>query len=234
MRAAPDLAEFLSFAGRMPVILTSDGDIGQLHGWPGWDPLDGNPPVFRKAAGQPLLDRDSIKILNERTPMRLLREAALGDGVPPYAKRDFVLMAFTRALLLDDSDDGLNLAAALQASGADPGGYLNYYQSAATAEDRRFAGVVFILHHPEARPYLASGLGRDGRPGQIESYRDNWWCPVDVEVELDGRPAMLGYLDSPEARKDPDAQGRGAVFLTDEDRVAISERSVDAKVQLQF
>src|SRR5207244_47090 len=136
---------------RIPVMVTIDWNIGEVP------PLDRwyRPPA--PPEGKPLLDRDSVKILNERTPIRLLREAALSGSAPACHQRDFVLSAFTRALLLDDAGNGLPLAEKLRAMGADPQRYLDAYTRASDPDDRRFAGVFYILHHPEARPYLASG-----------------------------------------------------------------------------
>jgi hypothetical protein len=172
-----------------------------------------------RAEGQKLLDRDSIKILNERTPLRLLREAALGNSVPPYHRRDFVLSAFTRALLLDDAENGLPLAAGLRETGADKENYLAAYQSAPNVEERRFAGVFYLLHHPESRPYLASGIGRLGRVNTIDAYRDNWWCPVDMPAELNARTVMgAEYLYGRLRREDADSPAWSAEFLTADDR----------------
>jgi hypothetical protein len=213
MRTAPDLTGFLDFASRMPVLLTTDwdgGEVAMVHPWPG-SPLT-------RAAGQRLLDRDSIKTLNERAPMRVLRRAALSGAVPKYGERDFVLSAFTRALLLDDAGNGLPLASRLRDMGADPQNYLSAYKNAADPTSRRFAGVFYILHHPESRPYFSSGMGRDSRPGRIDDYRDNWWCPFDVAVELDARANWSQYSGTLPARQDPDSAAGSEAFLSEDDR----------------
>jgi hypothetical protein len=213
MRTAPDLAGFLNFASRLPVLLTTDWNQGEVPAANMWS----ESPMAR-AAGKALLDPASIKILNERTPMRLIRQAALSGAVPPYAERDFVLSAFTRALLLDDASNGLPLAAKLRAIGADPQDYLLEYKNAKDPPARRFAGIFYVLHHPESRPYLSSGLGRMGRPGRIDDYRDNWWCPFDIAVELDARTNWSEFGGGLPPRQDPDSPAWSEAFLTAADR----------------
>jgi hypothetical protein len=56
-----------------------------------------------------------------------------------------------------------------------------------TDEGRRFAAAVLLLHRPDARPYFASGISRQTLPNKIDNYRDNWWCPMDIQIELDSR-----------------------------------------------
>lgn len=218
MRAAPDMTGFLRFAARKPVMLTTDWNIGEVPPFPSPDDDAWERALFARAIGKQLLDRDSIKILNERTPIRLLRQAALSGDVPPYAGRDFVLSVFTRALLLDDKENGLPLAAKLKAIGADKEDYLATYEQAENEDDRRFAGIFYILHHPESRPYLSSAIGRMGRPNQIDDYRDNWWCPVDIVVELDARTNWSYYSGLLPKRENPESAAWSAAFVTDADR----------------
>ncbi|MBS1855240.1 MAG: hypothetical protein JST11_07730 [Acidobacteria bacterium] len=211
MRAAPDLAGFLSFAARPPVMLTSTWNQGET-------PDRGDADPVPSARGQLLFDRDSIKILNERTPLRVLREAALSGNVPRYSERDFVLSAFTRALLLDDFENGRPLSERLTALGADRERYLEVYRAAADSLERRFAGIFYVLHHPESRPYFASGMGRWGNPGRIDNYRDNWWCPVDLAVDLDARTNLSDWRQDLPPRASADAPAWSAAFLSDADR----------------
>jgi hypothetical protein len=215
MRAAPDLTDFLRFAARAPVLLTDDSNEGETPPYPSQDdPWERK--LFAGAMGKLLLDRDSVKILNERTPMRLLRQAALSGDVPEYAQRDVLVAAFTRALLLDDDEDGLRLAARLREVGGDRENYLSAYEKTGESGDRRFAGIFYVLHHPESRPYLASGIGRTTLAGRIDDFRDNWWCPVDIAVELDARTNIPWRSGPP--RDNPDASAWSTALLTEEDR----------------
>jgi len=207
MRTAPTLTDFLTFAARTPVMLTTDWNVGQV-------PDEGE----RQKPSHDLLYRDSTKILNDRAPTRVLREAALKGAFAPSVQYDFVLTAFTRALLLDDTANGLPLAEKLTEIGADKESLLAAYRDAKDPSDRRFAGVFYVLHHPEARPYLASGLGRETPPERLDDYRDNWWCPVDVTVDLDARTNWSEYGGELLRRQNPDLPSWSATFLTTADR----------------
>jgi hypothetical protein len=209
MRSSAGLDEFLTFARRMPVMVTTDWNVGEI---PGKYEEEAGP--LHQFAGRMMFDRDSIAVLNDITPMRLLREAALSGQAQLNLECDFVLSAFTRALILDDAENGLPLAAKLVESGADPQHYLDAYRNAPDETQRRFAGIFYVLHHPEARPYLASGVGRTDRPGRIGNFRDNWWCPVNIKVALDARNnwSEFGGQLPPRERPDPPP------FLTQADR----------------
>jgi hypothetical protein len=87
------------------------------------------------------------------------------------------MTAFTRAVLLDL--DAAPLAKALGAADAKLAPRVEPYLSAKNAEDRRFAAVMLLLRAPEAHPLLGAGISRDGKPGQLDSFRDNWWCPLE-------------------------------------------------------
>lgn len=213
MMASPTLAEFFQFAARRPVRIVDHFDSGEV--WPWKEPLPLGP-----VQGKDLFDRDSIKVLNERTPLRVLTEAALGKAMPPYHERDFVLVAYTRAVLLNDAQRGIPLAARLRELGADQQNHLAAYETAKDEQEREFAGVFYLLHHNEARTYLASGLGRMERPGDIAASGDNWWCPIDMEVELDSRvnlPRQTGTWEY-QRREDPDGSAWRASFLSEADR----------------
>ena len=198
MRAAPDVEDFLRFALRPPVMITWTMNEGEV-------PVDWPEPKGY-SLGDLRFDRDSVKILNERTPLRLLAGAALGDNLPVSVRRDFVLTTFTRAVLLDDRETAARLAGRLGEvapelqEGAKPA------CRQGVANDREFTAAFLLLHTPEARPYYASGVGRQAKPGKIENYRDNWWCPVSVKWDLDA----LANVDLPLVGHEPPYRfGRG-------------------------
>jgi hypothetical protein len=194
MLASPDFHDFVAFALRKPVLITTTDDEGQF---PSPDEVRSSRERFRSHENR--LDSDSAWILNYETPFRLLEQAALGAEVPADLHRELLLTAFTRGLMLNR--DLTEIAKALAAAPV---------LEAASDADRRFAAAFLILHHPEARPYLASGIPRQTPPGKIDNYRDNWWCAMDLEIELDS-PANLDALflyppamTAPENRKTPE------------------------------
>jgi hypothetical protein len=181
MRTAPTLTDFLSYALREPVLRTVDaaynaGEVPVKNEWTS----EFMRAYWSRTEGKPLLDRDAVITLNEQLPLAMLAQAALSDNLPKYVERDVVIAAFTRALLLENPEHGVKLAAKLAAVGADQQSYLPAYRDARDPVERRFAGIFYLLHHPESRPYVVSGFSRLGRPGSIDPYRDNWWCPVDA------------------------------------------------------
>ena len=110
------------------------------------------------------------------------------------------------------------LAEKLQQIGADHQHFLESYKAAKGEGNRRFAGIFYLLHHPESRPYLASGMGRMGKAEELDDYRDNWWCPVDIGVELDARTNTSTYAGPLPPRGDTQSPQWSAAFLSEEDR----------------
>jgi hypothetical protein len=179
MLAAPDLGEFLQLAVRRPVMVTFDTNIGEEPNY------FVDPQYSKEAAGEPRLDRDSIRLLNHDTPYGLLKEAALGSSVPADLRAEAAMTAFTRGLMLDE--DISNVAARLAMVEPDLAGLVQAYLEETTPSVRRFAAAFLLLRRPEARPYFGSGISRQTAPGKLDPYRDNWWCPVDIPIALDSR-----------------------------------------------
>jgi hypothetical protein len=175
MRAAPDMSGFLRFALQPPVMLTWSSDGGEV--------TDFMEPPKEYPISELRFDHASVKILNERTPLRLLSDAALGDSLPESVRRDFVLTTFTRAAMLEERATAVKLAVRLGEVAPAVSTYAEAYRQA--GDESRFAAAFLLLHAPEARPYYASGVGRQTRPGKIDNFRDNWWCPVSAKVEVD-------------------------------------------------
>jgi hypothetical protein len=175
MLAAPDFHDFLDFAIRKPVLMTFDTNVGEAPD-PYWQPLKPLPSGQR-------IDRDAAFVLNRNTPLRLLKAAALGQQLPPDVRAEALLTAFTRSLILNV--DGSDLAKSLAEMGPELKPLVNDYAAEKTPEGRRFAAAFLLLHRPESRPYLESGVSRQTAPGRIDEYRDNWWCPVNIQLELD-------------------------------------------------
>lgn len=124
-----------------------------------------------------LLDSDTTLVLNRRTPFRFLKEAALGSQLTAEVHTEALLVAFTRGLMLNQDLTDI----AMQIPGAEA------YLKETTPDGKRFAAAFFLLHHPEARPYFATGITRHSEPGKLDEFRDNWWCPMDIEIALDSR-----------------------------------------------
>ena len=88
------------------------------------------------------------------------------------------MTAFTRGLML--GRDLTQVAGAVESSTPELRPLVSQWRSATTSEEKRFASAFLLLRRPEARPYLKPGISRHSTPGSVDSYRDNWWCPMDV------------------------------------------------------
>ena len=184
MLDAPNFEEFVRFATRKPVLITLQENLGES---PDFYPEENIKPP---AAGD-LLDADATRILNRRTPFRLLKTTALNTTLPPQLHFEALLTAFTRALML--GEDLGEIAKSLAESQPELEPFTTAYLNETTDDGRRFAAAFLLLHRPEARRYFAPGITRQSRPGKLDPYRDNWWCPTDIAVDLDSRANLLSY-----------------------------------------
>jgi hypothetical protein len=187
MLAAPNLDDFMRFAARGPVMVTLQTNSGET---PGFFQEEG---AKRQQAGD-LLDADATRVLNRETPFRLLKESALNAPLPSELRPEALTIAFTRGLML--GQDLSEIARRLAETEPDLLPFTGAYLKETTDDGRRFAAAFLLLHRPEARPYFASGIGRQLQPGKLDEYRDNWWCPMDIEIELDAR-ANFGWYGTP-------------------------------------
>jgi hypothetical protein len=126
--------------------------------------------------------------LNRETPYRLLKEAALSNALPSHLIREALMVAFARGLMLGENIS--EVAKKLGQADAELVSFTDAYLHETTDQGRRFAAAFLLLHQPEARPYFGSGITRQSAPGKLDSYRDNWWCPLDIEAELDSQANM--------------------------------------------
>ena len=200
MSAAPNLADFLRSALRKPVLITYSSNVGEVPAY------FADPKTSQNSAAVARFDRDATRILNIRTPFRLLKETALGDVLPVGLRREAVMTALTRGLLLDQDISGI--VEKLGAAAPELKSRVDAYRHEDTDQGRRFAAAFLILGQPEARPFFAPGISRHTRSGKIDSFRDNWWCPLDLTELYDSHEAAVaitpGFLtgEAEEAEKE--------------------------------
>lgn len=179
MKVARDLDEFLKYAPRRPVSLgyTEEGMNGELPPTP-----DNDKRLQALAGGRVFLDVDAVKVLNERMPLRLIKEAAQRGGLPVHLRRELALAAWVRSVLVHDDTTGRELAPMLGNLQPELKQDLIAYRSAPTSEARQFAAIFIILKFPGMRPYVNTGIGRLTPLNQIDNYRDNWWGRFDPQA----------------------------------------------------
>lgn len=187
MQLARNLEEFLKFAQRRPAALSYDEDGREIPAE--FEKDDEN----KKYMGQTMLDVDAVRILNEKMPLSVLRDAVTARILPAHLRRQLALVAWTRAALLDKSETARELIPVLESVAPELKADLGAYQSAETVEASKFAAAYIILKYPGLRPYVDVGIGRTTPLAEIDSYRDNWWCdkeplailPVSVETDAE-------------------------------------------------
>jgi hypothetical protein len=195
MRLARSLDELLRDAQRRPLVVSLGIDAKQ-------EPVDADSLKYLEQEGAstskaaldrirdrlPALDEDGVRSL-DALPVALLAQAAANPALPEHLQRDLALVAWTRALLLDDEATALSVLPQLQTLVPELKSDLDAYRGSPDTASRRFAGILLLLRFPGAQPSLHSGVGRLTRVDRIDDYRDNWWCAS--KADAGGLPAFL-------------------------------------------
>jgi hypothetical protein len=130
----------------------------------------------------------------------VLKQAALNREIPVHLRREILLSAFIRAVILDEN--ATDLAQRLSETAPELKKFTDAYEAEVSAEGRRFAGAFLALHQPESRPFVVSGIGRWTRNGRIDDFRDNWWCPLsDITNEDRGDAVGSAFLTTSEIKE---------------------------------
>jgi hypothetical protein len=172
MRVATGLDDFLKRSERVPSGVTYDEDGREL-------PMDKDeaPDEVKKSPRVGLSwDEDATKVLNEMMPLSVLKEAALNKTLHMHLRRDLAIAVWARAALLDDEATALVLVPAVESLAPELKEHLDAYVAAQDKAAKKFAAVYLMLKFPGTRPAVDSSMGRSTGLGEIESYRDNWWC----------------------------------------------------------
>ncbi len=216
MRTALDLAGFLLYAQRIPVLITDTADMAQRRGsYQDYQQQPPNPKLMR-------LDKDSIEVLNQQAPLELWAQIAAGDAIPAHLQQELVLAAFARSVLLDRDETMIGLAPQVTRVLPEAGPFMAQVSSGTDVPARHFSAIHFLLHFATVRPYMTSGIAWiRPRVRATDSYTFNWWIPLG-SPELDWSP---NQWDRPQANPLPEV---AAQFLKPEDRA----RGIEDRKQL--
>jgi hypothetical protein len=160
------------------------------------------------------LNDDTAMIINQRLPLRLLRQAALSSALPANVRFQVAHMAWTRALLLGDVETARVLGPYL--SGCQPAfkNWIDQWDAAKTDDERHVLGLLAMLRFTSTEPNARSGIEKD-----FAAYdgRDNWWCNIEdtdfvSDAQYVDKPRIFGTLLIPRTEQ-PDPP-----FLSDADR----------------
>jgi hypothetical protein len=166
---AQNLEEFLQSAQRVPAGFSDDSDGREI-------PEEESAAKETTKGSQSFFNVDSTNVLNQAMPLGILGDAAVSRTLAANLRRDVAQAAFMRASLLDDRESAARVAGLLEDLNPEMKSLVTAYQRAATADARRFAGAYLALKFPGLRPYVTAGVGRGTPLGELDSYRDNWWC----------------------------------------------------------
>jgi hypothetical protein len=165
MSIARSFSEFLEFAPRPTLSTGSQGDW-DLHGQCNQRAHAVNSSAPCPEAELPVeFDDDAVRLLNQKTPLPLLIEAANSPSLPQNLREGIAIMAWTRSVLLDDSKSAAALAPLVPKTIRDTAG-----------TSAGFPADLAILRNPGIRPYLEPGVPRAASYSYFDEFRNNWWC----------------------------------------------------------
>jgi hypothetical protein len=176
-KLSTNLTDFLAHAGEVPAQIGWDAGAGDITG----DNEEGVSARAKKDRSKRFFNDYSAQILARRMPLHLLAESAQKTTLPPQLRGEVARSAWTRSIVLG------NLATAdqLQPIIAEVDNLLwksmEEFRSAKTPEEKRFVAALVTLQNPGLSPYVRTGLLRSETLGEIDRFRDNWWCESSDE-----------------------------------------------------
>ncbi|MBX3288576.1 MAG: hypothetical protein KF855_04455 [Acidobacteria bacterium] len=128
-----------------------------------------------------MFDGRTVNTINQFFSLSLLIEASNSDRLPPYLRERFVVAAWTRAVLLDDTATATRLAPEVVKYHPDLAESLRFIQIANGPAARRNATLYMLVKNPKLTPFIEGGLGKaNNDPDPWDT--DNWWCEPYDEV----------------------------------------------------
>ena len=128
----------------------------------------------------PLFNRYAAEVLVKRLPLSVLIQAAESSAFPKHLRREVARSAWTRSILADDLDSASKLQAVLQAVLQDVDlplwKTMEPFRSATNPAKKHLVAVFIILNNPGMKPSVRESSLRTATLGELDNYRDNWWC----------------------------------------------------------
>jgi hypothetical protein len=132
------------------------------------------------------LDQETSTVLNQRVPLRMLRDAALSSALPGNVRFQLSHMAWTRALLLDDVETARSLSPYLLKCQPAFAPWLNQYNAASSPDERHVLGLLALMRFTSTEPTVRANRERDF--AAYDAMRDNWWCTFHAEQSAPPSP----------------------------------------------
>jgi hypothetical protein len=124
----------------------------------------------------PLFNRYAAEVLVKRLPLSVLIQATESSAVPKHLRREIARSAWTRSILVDDLDSADKLQAVLQDVDPPLWQSMEPFRSATNPAEKHFVAVFIILNNPGMKPSVRESSLRTATLGELDNYRDNWWC----------------------------------------------------------
>jgi len=146
----------------------------------------------KKNKGKAFFNDYSAQILAQRMPLELLVESAKSPTLPAPLRRELARSTWTRATVLGNMAAADQLQPVIAELDKPLWNAMEPFRSAKTNEEKRFAAAFVTLQNPGLSPYVRTGLLRTTALGEIDNFRDNWWCePVnDGSIRTDRDPGL--------------------------------------------
>jgi hypothetical protein len=232
MKLAASLQDFLQFAPRI------SNDAAAYPNPP--DPSTGSVTPATENASH--LDADASVILTEKLPLRVLAEIPKSSTLPANLRREIVIAAWTRAILLHDQAVAADLVPITQELVPEIKESLTVYLNAADSSARQFAAVFTILRNPGFRPFVTAGYPRGnlytvGEPrfDRIDNLHDNWWCSSapSTQDQAYGQDyyRMFVRLSAPLQEIYPDGKVSSPAFLSNDDLATAAKEQSELEAQ---
>jgi hypothetical protein len=229
MKLATNLEDFLKFAPR----ISNDADVYRNRREGTATPASENASHF---------DADASVVLTERLPLRALVEAAKSTTLPNPLRRDVLIAAWTRAILLDQDATARELVPIAQELVPKAAAEFTEYARSTDVPQLRFAAVLAILRNPGFRPFVTAGYPRGnlytvGEPefGKIDNLHDNWWCAVapDPTNHYYGQDYYRMFIGLSGPLRDiyPEDKFPSPLFLTVGDRAGAEKEHSELEAQ---
>jgi hypothetical protein len=172
----------------------------------------------------------------------VLAEIPKSSTLPANLRREIVIAAWTRAILLHDQAVAADLVPITQELVPEIKESLTVYLNAADSSARQFAAVFTILRNPGFRPFVTAGYPRGnlytvGEPrfDKIDNLHDNWWCSSapSTQDQAYGQDyyRMFVRLSAPLQEIYPDGKVSSPAFLSNDDLATAAKEQSELEAQ---
>jgi hypothetical protein len=166
LKITTSLEDFLQHAPEAPVPSEVDMNTGE----------EIPRSSYEDYPSDPLFNRYAAEVLVKRLPLSVLLQAAESSALPEHLRREVARSAWARSILVDDLDSASELQGVLQEVDVPLWKTMEPFRSATSATERHLVAVLIILDNPGLKPSVRESSLRRTTLGELDNYRDNWWC----------------------------------------------------------